>query len=94
MSIIHVLLFKFDNPSDAEQCVLRLHGMVGRIPALRHLSAGINTVPSDRAYDVGLVATFASHEELLSYVDHPVHRPVAAWINGRASSVVAVDYEE
>jgi len=94
MTVVHVVLFKFGDGQHAEQCLERLRGMVGRIPALRSLSAGLNTVASERAYDVGLVATFDSHDDLRSYVEHPVHRPVAAWINERATSVVAVDYEE
>lgn len=88
-----MVLFKFDHSDEARQCVQRLQGMVGHIPQLLSLSAGVNAVASERAYDVGLVTTFDSLADLEVYREHPAHVPVAAWINARATSVVAVDFE-
>lgn len=91
--ITHVVLFRFDDPGHAQEAVARIRAMVGRVPVLRSLQAGLNVVPSERAYDVGLVATFDSLDDLQVYADHPEHVPVARWIRERATSIVAADFD-
>lgn len=93
MSVTHVVLFKFADADEAQLCVEKLRGMVGNVPQLVDLQAGVNLVPSERAYDVGLVATFATLEDLEEYAVHPAHAPVVTWARERASSIVAVDFQ-
>lgn len=93
MTVEHVVLFRFATADDAQECVSRLRAMAGHIPAVRRLEAGLNQVPSERAYDVGLVLTLDSIDDLPAYSEHPVHRPVLAWLAEHATAVVAADFD-
>ena len=93
MTVEHVVLFRFATAAEAQDCVTRLRAMAGRIPAVRGLEAGVNQVPSERAYDVGLVVTVDSIDDLPAYREHPVHRPVLAWVADHATAVVAADFD-
>lgn len=93
MSIRHVVLFRFAEAARAGECVARLRAMAGRIPQVRGLEAGVNRVPSERAYDVGLVVTLDSLGDLPAYRDHPAHRPVLGWIREHATATAAADFD-
>jgi hypothetical protein len=93
VTLHHVVLFRFAGEDEARQCVARLRGMDGRIPVVRRLEAGLNQVPSERAYDVGLVVTVDSLDDLRAYAEHPVHRPVLAWVRDHATAVAAADFD-
>ena len=93
MSLRHVVLFRFAGADEARECVSRLRGMAGRIPVVRGLEAGLNRVPSERAYDVGLIVTLDSLDDLPAYRDDPVHQPVLAWVREHATATVAADFD-
>ncbi|GAA2855958.1 hypothetical protein GCM10010517_14210 [Streptosporangium fragile] len=92
--ITHVVLFKFRDECagkiDTSQKMLSsLHG---RVPQIRSLSVGSNILPSARAYDLCLIATFDSLEDLADYRAHPEHRSVAREVDRYCQSTVSVDY--
>lgn len=93
--ITHIVLFKLADrsPANVEKTRDILLGLRGKVPTLRHLEVGVNVVPSDRAYDLALVARFDSLEDLRAYQVHPFHVEVANCIASVRDSVVAVDYE-
>ena len=91
--ITHIVLFKLADPADAPEIAARLGNLVGVVPTLRSMQAGADVVRSERSYDVGLVSTFDSLEDLEAYRVHPVHEEQAAWIRERATASVAVDFE-
>lgn len=93
--ITHVVLFKLADRSPANIAKTRdvLLGLRGKVPTLCHLEVGVNVVPSERAYDLALVARFDSLEDLQAYQVHPVHVEVAKYIASVRESVVAVDFE-
>ena len=93
MTLRHVVLFRFAGEDEARECVARLRGMAGGIPQVRRLEAGVNEMPSERAYDVGLVVTLDSRDDLPAYRDHPVHQPVLAWVREHATATVAADFD-
>ena len=63
-----------------------LAGLEGRVPQLRHLEVGVNIVPTERSYDLGLVARFDSLADLQSYLDHPLHVEVVKFLQGNRQS--------
>jgi hypothetical protein len=91
--LTHVVCFKFTNPDVAQEVKERLLSMVGRVPSLRHIEAGVDVVRSARSYDVALVTRFDDLAGLEAYQVHPVHQEVAAFIREHATNIVAVDYE-
>jgi hypothetical protein len=91
--VTHIVLFKFENPADAEASVEKLRGMKGRIPALSDIEAGIDFTRSERSYEVGLITRHPDRAALEAYRVDPVHLEVVAFIKGKASGSVAVDFE-
>ncbi len=93
--IKHIVFFKlFDRSTENQKRVRdRILEMRGRIPALKHLEAGHDIMRSERAYDVALVAHFASRDDLQLYIDHPVHQEFVQFIRPLRESTISVDYE-
>jgi hypothetical protein len=91
--ITHIVMFKLDDPGVAAEAATRLEALVGAVPTLRSMVAGADVVRSERSYDLGLVATFDDRAGLDAYVEHPVHREVAAFIRAQSVGSVAVDFE-
>ncbi len=93
--ITHIVLFKLvrSDEKSIEAARAALAGLRGQIPQLRHLEVGVNIVPTERSYDLGLVARFDSLADLQSYQDHPLHLEVVKFLQGNRQSTVSVDYE-
>jgi Stress responsive A/B Barrel Domain len=93
--ITHVVLFKLKDrsPSTINATRERMALIEGHIPTLLTLQVGINAVPSDRAYDIALVATFNSLEDLRAFQMHPVHVTMFDDVKARFDTIAAVDYE-
>ncbi len=70
-----------------------LEGLVGRVPSLLSLSAGINLKPSDQAADLVLHTTFADWAALEAYIVHPAHQQVAAFLREAVIERRVVDFE-
>lgn len=93
--VTHVVLFKLKDrsPSLIRATRERMAQIDGHIPTLLSLQVGINIVPSDRAYDIALVATFHTLDDLRAYQTHPVHVAMFDDVKARFDSIAAVDYE-
>lgn len=91
--VTHVVLFKFESPADAEASVEKLRAMKGRIPSLLDVEVGIDFTRSERSYEVGLITRHPDRAALEAYRVDPVHLEVAAFIKGKTSGSVAVDFE-
>jgi hypothetical protein len=91
--INHIVLFKLRDPEDAAELVRRLDALEGQIPEVRHLEAGADVTRSERSFDVALVSSFASVDDLNTYRDHPDHMKLVRWIGEVTTDRVAVDYE-
>ena len=91
--LIHMVQWRFDDPADADEAIQRLRGLEAEIDVIRRLVAGRNVVPSERAYDVGLLLEVDSVADLEVYRDHPAHVEVAAFVRERCSAVAACDIE-
>ncbi len=91
--VTHMVLFKFDNPQDAEASVGRLLGMKGRIESLSDVEAGLDFTRSERSYDVGLITRHPDRAALEAYRVDPVHLEVVEFIKGKSTASAAVDFE-
>lgn len=93
--IKHVVMFKLKDNSVEQKKILvdKFLGMKGKIDVLVDLEAGYDIVMEGRSFDVILICTFKSLDDLNIYADHPVHVPVKNYIKGVAEKSHAVDFE-
>ncbi len=93
--IKHIVLFKLkdSSPESIETTAGVLRGLKGKVEQLRELEVGIDVVKSARSYDIALVATFESLEDLEGYQVHPEHKKVIEHMTQVRESQVAVDFE-
>lgn len=93
--IKHIVFFKLKDtsPENLEKTAGVLRDLKGKVEQLRELEVGIDVIRSARSYDIALVATFDSLEDLDAYQVHPEHKKVIDYMNQVRESSVAVDFE-
>ncbi|MFC9971090.1 Dabb family protein [Spirillospora sp. NPDC127200] len=91
--LTHVVLMKFTDPADAPEAKELLEGLAGRVGQIRGMTVGLDVVRSAFSYDLSLVTTHASVEELRGYQEHPAHLEVASWLRPRLAARAVVDHE-
>ncbi|MHC5113812.1 MAG: Dabb family protein [Planctomycetota bacterium] len=93
----HVLLFKLDDPREADALIADSHEMLDGMPGVVSVTAGrplgVERPIVDGDYDVALIVGFASEDAYAAYLEHPDHertshawRPRLEWV--RAHDVV------
>jgi len=92
--IRHVVLMKFTDPSDAAEARNRLEALPPDIPQIRTLDVGLDVLRTDASYDLWLITTHDSVEELTAYQDHPVHQVFRQWVGPRLAGRAVVDSED
>ncbi|MGF1508542.1 MAG: Dabb family protein [Myxococcota bacterium] len=93
MTVIHNVLFKLEDPAQAEAAAERLRAMKGRIDVLRSIEVGIDQLGTARSYHVALITRFDSWEDLETYRNHPEHQPVLAFLGSLSEHAAVVDFE-
>jgi len=94
--ITHIVMFKAKETTSKEQLLeikKQLEELPQYIKELKHMEAGINFKPSDRALDLVLVSKFDSKEDLEIYAKHPAHLKVVELIKELCEYTRVVDYE-
>jgi hypothetical protein len=98
--IHHIVMFKLSGTpgsdqreKNREEVKKRLEALSSEIDVIRSLEAGINVVSQARAFDVVLVSTFDSLEDLDKYRVHPAHQEFVAYVSRIREQVASVDYE-
>lgn len=92
----HVVFFKLkdkskENIEKAKEILLRTDG---KVPTLKSINVGVDVVRSPRSYDLALISTFDSREDMDEYQVHPVHvDEVLAELKPMLESSAAVDFE-
>lgn len=99
MTLRHVVSWKMAAQDPAERAahaakiVALLKGLVGVVPEIRTLSAGVNSAYPDANWDVALVADFDDEAGLAAYQVHPAHQEVVAYVRSVVGGRSAVDFE-
>jgi hypothetical protein len=95
----HIVLFKLKAKAEgatknenAKRIKRDLEALKGKIPQIRHLEVGINSIISEAAYDVALYSEFANEADLNTYSRHPEHLQVAEFMRKVREGRVVVDY--
>lgn len=89
----HIVFMKFPDFSLAQIAKEKLLSMQGNIEVLQAIEVGIDFSRSERSYDLALVTTFNSKEDLEAYRIHPYHQEIVAWLKANNTETKVVDYE-
>ena len=97
--IKHIVLWKLkevaecgDRIQNAKKMKHDLEALKTKIPQVRHIEVGINSIPSDGSYDVALYSEFANVQDLEIYQKHPEHLKVAEFVATVRERRAVVDY--
>ncbi|MBQ3037704.1 MAG: Dabb family protein [Clostridia bacterium] len=92
--IRHVVTWKLKQENKAEnaqEIKNRLCALVGKIEEIKFLEVGINENGGE--YEVILITSFESFDDLKTYDTHPEHQKVRDFVKSVVVDRVAVDYE-
>ena len=94
--IRHIVCFKLLDNSEEKKLVAKetLLSMVGNVPMLREIEVGMDFLATHRSYDIVLITTFDSPEDLNDYQVDPYHVSVVKkYMHSVVETSVAVDYK-
>ena len=91
----HVVLYKLhDSSAEGRKAVVdKLMSMKGKIDLLVDIETGTDFLASDRSFDVCLICTLKSREDLAAYAEHPLHLPVKAFMKTAVERAVSCDFD-
>jgi hypothetical protein len=94
--VVNNLLLKLKerDTESIDKAATVLRGLKGNIPVLieSHVETDINAGKS--GYDIILINTFASAEDMQIYINHPVHVKVAEYITAAIETAASLCYEK
>lgn len=88
----HVVFFKFSDGEASAEAARRLRALEGVVPTLESIEVGVDTLRTDRSWDVCLITRFADPAAMEAYQVHPAHQEVVAWIRQHVKGAAAVDW--
>ena len=98
--IKHVVMWKLNEEADgngkSENRELARESLLGLKPIISQintLEVGVNVNPTDAAFDLILLTTHNDGEALSTYINHPAHKEVAAFIGKVVAERKVVDFE-
>lgn len=98
--IKHIVMWKLqkeiEGKSKAENAKIikdSLEALKEKVDEIIDIEVGINSNPSEQAYDVVLYSTFKTMDDLNAYQKHPEHLKVATFVRKVVCSRAVVDYE-
>ena len=94
--IRHIVCFKFKEENKAENVArtkAMLDALPGKISQILHSETYTDCGIKGDNYDLILISDFASHEDLETYIVHPDHQAVGAFMGPLRESRSCVDIE-
>ena len=92
--IQHMVFTKFEHPeTDVPEARRLLSALPGQIPEIVSLTTGADVLHSERSYDMALIVTFRTLEDLHTYDQHPAHAEVRSFIRAHRTATATVDFE-
>lgn len=93
--LVHIVMFKFkdeNKDSNIVEVKKQLEELLEFIPELKTMEVGVNIADEARAFDLSLVSTFNSQDDLKIYANHPKHLEVTAFVRSVVIESKVVDY--
>ena len=92
--IKHIVFTKFENPAEqAPEASRQLLALKDKIPQIVTIETGLDVLHSERSFDLALIVTFNTREDLKIYDHHPEHEAVRAYIKAHRTATATVDFE-
>lgn len=94
--IKHIVFFKFltnKRESNLDIFIGKLKELPDRIEYIRSYEIGSDILKGPNSYDVALVSTFDTIEDLMSYKVHPDHEAFAEYMKTVCEPIKVVDFE-
>ncbi|NLI53330.1 MAG: Dabb family protein [Clostridiales bacterium] len=92
--IKHIVFTKFENPDEqASVAGEMLLALKDRIPEIHSIETGRDFKHSERSFDLALIVTFDTKEDLAAYDRHPEHEKARAYIKAHRTATATVDFE-
>ena len=98
MALRHVVMWKVAGDTEQERAAVaaelrdRLLALPSQIDAIRSFDVGVNDAGGADNYDVVLVSEFDDEDALRTYVTHPVHQEVVAFVRANTVGRAGVDH--
>ena len=96
MAAIHVVWLRFKDgigPERMEHHMAACRALVGRVPALLDLKCGASYTNRAGGLTHCVVVTLSNRESLQTYLDHPIHVPVATALKADVAELQVMDIE-
>ena len=92
--IKHIVFTKFENPTEqAPEASRQLLALKDKIPQIVTIETGTDFLHSERSFDLALIVTFKTREDLKIYDTHPEHEAVRLYIKTHRTATATVDFE-
>ncbi len=92
--IKHIVFTKFENPDEQVPIASgMLLALAGTVPQIRSIETGRDFKHSERSFDMALIVTFDTKEDLEAYDRHPAHEKARAYIKAHRTASATVDFE-
>lgn len=89
----HIVFFNFKDKESMQKSEQLLKQLPAKIDCIRSMEVGIDKLRSERSFDMALICTFDSFEDLEKYDQHPEHLIVRDYIKSVRTGSAAVDFE-
>ncbi len=93
--LVHIVMFKFKDENKEANIIevkRQLEELLDFIPELKTMEVGVNIADEARAFDLSLLSTFDSKDDLAIYANHPKHLEVTAFVRSVVVESKVVDY--
>ena len=92
--IKHIVFTRFENADEQAPVASRmLLALKEKIPQIRSIETGFDFKHSERSFDLALIVTFATKEDLAAYDCHPDHEKARDYIKAHRTATATVDFE-
>ena len=92
--IKHIVFTRFENADEqAPIAAAMLMELKQSIPEIRSIETGRDFKHSERSFDLALIVTFDTKEDLETYDRHPEHEKARAYIKAHRTATATVDFE-
>ena len=92
----HIVMWRLKDENKSENLKIMkemLLSLKDKIPNVAYLEIGTNFNADSSSFDMVLIATFESNEDLMIYQNHPEHVKVAKFIQDVRKERAVVDYD-
>lgn len=98
MTLRHVVTWKVAGETEQERDAVaselrdRLLSLPPQIDVIRRYEVGVNDAGAADNFDVVLISEFDDEDALSTYVTHPVHQEVVAFVRANTVGRAGIDY--